>query len=80
MLIREKNGSLTINCKQGETTMSTRSFGMVGKTYKSTQEAFKEPDYYTAIQRPQQSEYSHLWCVLGVISVLTLIVFVFNRS
>jgi len=60
--------------------MSTRSFGMVGKTYKSTQEAFKEPDYYTAIQQPQQSEYSHLWCILGVISVLTLIVFVFNRS
>ena len=80
MLIKEKNGSLTINCKQGEATMSTRSFGMVGKTYKSAQEAFKEPDYYTAIQRPQQSEYSHLWCVLGVISVLALIVFVFNRS
>jgi len=60
--------------------MSTRSFGMVGKTYKSTQEAFKEPDYYTTIQRPQQSEYSHLWVILGVISVLTLIVFVFNRS
>ena len=60
--------------------MSTHSFGMVGKTYKSTQEAFKEPDYYTAIQRPQQSEYSHLWVILGVISVLTLIVFVFNRS
>ena len=80
MLIREKNGSLTINVNKGEATMSTRSFGMVGKTYKSTQEAFKEPDYYVAIQRPQQSEYSHLWCVLGVISVLTLIVFVFNRS
>jgi hypothetical protein len=80
MLIREKNGSLTINVNKGEATMSTRSFGMVGKTYKSTQEAFKEPDYYTAIQRPQQSEYSHLWCVLGVLSVLTLIVFVFNRS
>ena len=79
-MIAEKDGSFTINCKQGKITMSTRSFGMVGKTYKSTQEAFKEPDYYTAIQRPQQSEYSHLWCVLGVISVLTLIVFVFNRS
>ncbi len=77
-MITEKDGSFTINCK-GEATMSTRSFGMVGKTYKSTQEAFKEPDYYTAIQRPQQSEYSHLWCVLGVISVLALIVFVFNR-
>ena len=80
MLIREKNGSLTINVNKGEATMSTRSFGMVGKTYKTAQEAFKEPDYYVAIQRPQQSEYSHIWCVLGVISVLTLIVFVFNRS
>ena len=80
MIVQEKNGSLTINVNKGEATMSTRSFGMVGKTYKSTQEAFKEPDYYTAIQRPQQSEYSHLWCVLGVISVLALIVFVFNRS
>ena len=79
-MITEKDGSFTMNCKQGEITMSTRSFGMVGKTYKTTQEAFKEPDYYTAIQRPQQSEYSHLWCVLGVISVLALIVFVFNRS
>ena len=80
MLIREKNGSLTINCKQGEATMSTRSFGMVGKTYKSAQEAFKEPDYYVAIQRPQQREYRHVWCVLGVMSVRALIVFVFNRS
>jgi len=79
-MIAEKDGSFTINCKQGEATMSTRSFGMVGKTYKTAQEAFKEPDYYTAIQRPQPSEYSHLWCVLGVISVLTLIVFVFSRS
>jgi hypothetical protein len=77
-MITEKDGSFTINCKG--VTMSTRSVGMVGKTYKSTQEAFKEPDYYVAIQRPQQSEYSHLWCILGVISVLTLIVFVFNRS
>ena len=79
-MITEKDGSFTINCKQGEATMSTRSFGMVGKTYKSTQEAFKEPDYYTAIQRPQQSEYSHIWCVLGVICVLVGIVFVFKSS
>ena len=61
MLIREKNGSLTLNCKQGEVTMSTRSFGMVGKTYKSASEAFREPDYYTAIQRPQKSCYGEFW-------------------
>jgi len=59
--------------------MSTRSFGMMGKTYKTTQEAFKEADYYTAIQRPQQSEYSHIWCILGVLCVLVGIVFVFSR-
>lgn len=32
--------------------MSTRSFGMVGKTYKTASEAFKDADYATAIQRP----------------------------
>ena len=77
-MIAKKDGSFTINCKG--VTMSTRNFGMVGKTYKTAQEAFKEPDYYTAIQRPQQSEYSHLWCVLGVIFVLVGIVFVFKSS
>jgi len=35
--------------------MSTRSFGMVGKTYKTASEAFKDADYATAIQRPQSS-------------------------
>ena len=54
--------------------MSTRSFGMMGKTYKTTQEAFKEPDYYTAIQRPHQSEYSHLWVIFGVLAGLGIIV------
>jgi hypothetical protein len=35
--------------------MSTRSFGMVGKTYNSASEAFKDANYATAIQRPQSS-------------------------
>jgi len=35
--------------------MSTRSLGMVGKTYKTASEAFKDADYATAIQRPQSS-------------------------
>ena len=78
MLINEKNGSFTVNVNGGE-VMSTKSFGMVGKSYKTTQEAFKEPDYYTAIQRPQQSEYSHIWCILGVLCVLVGIVFMFSR-
>jgi hypothetical protein len=79
MLIREKNGSYTANVNEGEIIVSTRSFGMMGKTYKTTQEAFKEPDYYTAIQRPQQNEYSHIWCILGVLCALVGVVFVFSR-
>ena len=33
--------------------MSTRNLGMVGKTYKTASEAFKDANYATAIQRPQ---------------------------
>jgi hypothetical protein len=32
--------------------MSTRSFGMVGKTYKTASEAFKDANYACAITRP----------------------------
>ncbi len=35
--------------------MSTRSFGMVGKTYKTASEAFKDADYACAITKPQNS-------------------------
>lgn len=63
-IIQEKNGSLTINCNEGEITMSTRYFGM-GKTYKTTQEAFGDPDWYVAIERPKSSECG-LFCGLLV--------------
>ena len=79
MLIKEKNGSLTINCKQREATMSTRSFGMVGKTYKSASEAFKDATWSTAIQRPEKSEYHHIWSVLGVLSAVGFTLYVLNR-
>jgi len=79
MLIREKNGSLTINCKQGEATMSTRSFGMVGKSYNSASEAFKDAIWSTAITRPEKSEYHHIWSVLAVLSAIGLVVYVLNR-
>ncbi len=78
-MIAEKDGSLTINCKQGEVTMSTRSFGMVGKSYKTASEAFKDADYAQGIEMPLQSEYSHLWANLGVLAALGLIVWVFSR-
>ena len=79
MLIKEKNGSLTINCKQGEITMSTRSFGMVGKTYKSASEAFKDATWSTAIQRPAKSEYHHIWSVLAVLLAIVLTLYVLNH-
>jgi hypothetical protein len=41
--------------------MSTRSYGMMGKTYKSAQEAFKDAEYYVAIQRPEKSEQGVFW-------------------
>jgi len=79
MLIKEKNGSYTVNVNGGEVTMSTRSFGMVGKTYKSASEALKDASWCTAIQRPDKSEYSHLWSILGVLSALGLVLFVAIR-
>ena len=57
--------------------MSTRSVGMVGKTYKSTQEAFREPDYYTAIQRPEKSAYSELYGFLGVLFFVVTFGYIF---
>jgi hypothetical protein len=79
MLIKEKNGSYTVNVNGGEVTMSTRSFGMVGKTYKSASEALKDASWCTAIQRPDKSEYSHFWSILGVLSALGLVLFVAIR-
>ena len=79
MIVKEKNGSLTINCKKGEVTMSTRNYGMVGKSYNSASEAFKDASWCTAIQRPDKSEYSHFWSILGVLSALGLVLFVVIR-
>ena len=59
--------------------MSTRNYGMVGKTYNSTSEAFKDATWCTAIQRPDKSEYSHFWSILGVLSALGLIVWIATR-
>jgi hypothetical protein len=79
MLIKEKNGSLTVNVNEGEITMSTRNFGMVGKTYKTSSEAFKDATWSTAIQRPEKSEYHHIWSVLGVLSAVGLTIYILNR-
>ena len=47
--------------------MSAQYFG-VGKTYRTAQEAFKEPDYYVAIQRPKEIEYRVFWGFLGALA------------
>jgi len=60
--------------------MSTRSFGMVGKAYKTSQEAFKDASYACAIEKPLQSEYSPFWALLGVLLALGCIAYVgFSR-
>ena len=55
--------------------MSTRNFGMVGKTYKSTSEAFKDASYAYSIEPPMKDEYSTFWSVLGVLTALGLILY-----
>jgi hypothetical protein len=52
---------------------------MVGKSYSSASEAFKDADYATGIEMPNKGEYSHLWAIFGVIAGLVLIVLVFKR-
>lgn len=47
--------------------MSTRSFGMVGKTYKSASEAFKDASWSTAIEKPTESRYEAFWGLLGAL-------------
>ena len=65
--------------KIGTREMSTRSFGMVGKSYKTASDAFKDADYAQGMEMPLESEYSHLWAILGVIAALGLIVWVSTR-
>lgn len=55
--------------------MSTRSFGMVGKSYTSATEAFKDYKYAIAIEGPQKSEYSSFWAVCGVLTALGIILY-----
>ena len=78
-IYKETDGSLTINVNGGEVTMSTRSFGMVGKSYSSVSEAFKDADYATALEMPQKAEYDHVWAVLGVLAAIGLVVWVSIR-
>jgi hypothetical protein len=52
---------------------------MVGKSYNSTSEAFKDADYASALEMPLKSEYSHLWVIFGVLAGLGIVVWLFGR-
>jgi hypothetical protein len=80
MIYKEKNGSYTINCNEGEITMSMRNFGMVGKTYKSASEAFQDADYATAIQRPTEKRYEWFWALLGTLFFVATFGYIFYQA
>ena len=59
--------------------MSTRSFGMVGKSYNTASEAFRDAEYATALEMPQKGEYDHILAILGALSALGLVVWLVSR-
>jgi hypothetical protein len=52
---------------------------MVGKSYKTASEAFKDATWSTAITRPEKTEYHHIWSVLAVLSAVGVTVYILNR-
>ncbi len=60
--------------------MSTRSIGMVGKTYKTASEAFKNAHYATAISRGDESEYSFFWGFMGALAFLAIFIYGAGRT
>lgn len=59
--------------------MSMRSVGMVGKTYKTASEAFRDADYATAIQRPYQGDFDGLGAFLGALLFVAIFAYGFWR-
>ena len=57
--------------------MSTRNFGMVGKAYRTSSEAFRDDDDATAIQRPQSSDFSGIGSFLGALLFLAVFAYGF---
>jgi hypothetical protein len=49
---------------------------MMGKTYRSASEAFKDADYATAIQRPQSSDFDGFGAFCG--GMLFIVVFAYS--
>jgi hypothetical protein len=59
--------------------MSTRSFGMVGKSYNTASEAFKDANYANPIEIPTKAEYDYVWAVLGGLTAIVVFVAVAIR-
>lgn len=57
--------------------MSTRNFGMVGKAYRTSSEAFRDADYATAIERPTSSDFSGFGAFLGALAFLAVFAYGF---
>jgi len=56
--------------------MSQWNYGE-GKTYRSASEAFRDADYATAIEGPQQSEYSWFWGFVGALAFVGVFAYCF---
>lgn len=76
-MILEKDGSYTINVNGG--SVSTRNFGMVGKSYKTASEAFKDADYANAIEMPEKAEYDYIWAIFGVLVAIGFMAWISSR-
>lgn len=59
--------------------MSMRSFGMMGKTYKTASEAFKDADYANAIEVHQKTDYDYVWVVLVCLICMGFVAALFIR-
>ena len=60
--------------------MSTRSHGMMGKTYKTASEAFKDADYANALERPQKSDFSGFGAFCGGMLFVAVFAYGFWRT
>jgi hypothetical protein len=58
--------------------MSVRSFGMVGKTYRSASEAFKDADYATAIWKCETDTERALNMIKDLLPILFFIIVMFG--
>jgi len=59
--------------------MSTRSFGMVGKSYRNASEAFRDANYAEAIERPYRNDFEGFGAFLMALLFLAIFAYGFWR-